>query len=108
MKVGAVFDVQQRLKRDQRTQEWSDMAHACNIAYTAVLGVYRLLLQRSGNWPSPRMCRQQPSRVLPLTGPNGFGMWWATISPTARRLSMLPFWMAPLILSGHKLLDERT
>lgn len=38
VKVGAVYDVQQRLERDERTQEWTEQAHAVNMAYTAVLG----------------------------------------------------------------------
>lgn len=38
MKVGAVYDVQQRLERDVRTQEWTEQAHASHITYTAVLG----------------------------------------------------------------------
>lgn len=38
MKVGAVFDVEQRLERDERTQELTEQAHAAHIAYTAVLG----------------------------------------------------------------------
>lgn len=38
MKVGAVYDVEQRLARDERTAEWTEQAHAVNLAYTAVLG----------------------------------------------------------------------
>jgi len=38
MKVGAVYDVQQRLARDERTQEWTEQAQAAHISYTAVLG----------------------------------------------------------------------
>ena len=38
MKVGTVYDVQQRLQRDERTQEWTEQAQAVHVAYTAVLG----------------------------------------------------------------------
>jgi hypothetical protein len=37
-KVGTVFDVEQRLERDERTGEWVDRAHGVQMAYTAVLG----------------------------------------------------------------------
>jgi hypothetical protein len=37
-KVGTVFDVEQRLERDERTGELVDRAHGVNTAYTAVLG----------------------------------------------------------------------
>jgi len=38
MKVGAVFDVEQRLERDPVTGEWVEQAHGVNVAYAAVLG----------------------------------------------------------------------
>jgi hypothetical protein len=37
-KVGAVFDVEQRLERDPVTGEWVGQAHGVNVAYAAVLG----------------------------------------------------------------------
>jgi hypothetical protein len=37
-KVGTVFDVEQRLERDERTGELVERAHGVNMAYTAVLG----------------------------------------------------------------------
>ena len=37
-KVGTVFDVEQRLERDERTGELVNRAHGVNMAYTAVLG----------------------------------------------------------------------
>jgi hypothetical protein len=37
-KVGTVFDVEQRLERDERTGELVDRAHGVHMAYTAVLG----------------------------------------------------------------------
>lgn len=37
-KVGMVFDVEQRLERDDRTRELVERAHGVNMAYTAVLG----------------------------------------------------------------------
>jgi hypothetical protein len=38
LKVGAVFDVEQRLERNPQTQELDEMAHGVNVNYTAVLG----------------------------------------------------------------------
>jgi len=38
LKVGAVYDVVQRLEYDARTQEYADFPHAQRVAYTAVLG----------------------------------------------------------------------
>jgi hypothetical protein len=38
MKVGAVYDVELRLERDARTEEYTYFAHAQRLAYTAVLG----------------------------------------------------------------------
>ena len=38
IKVGAVYDVVLRLEYDKRTEEYAELAHAQNIAYTAVLG----------------------------------------------------------------------
>ena len=38
MKVGTVFDVEQRLERDPATHEWVEQPHAVGMAYTAVLG----------------------------------------------------------------------
>lgn len=32
MKVGTVYDVEQRLERAERTQEWTEQAHAVNVA----------------------------------------------------------------------------
>lgn len=37
-KVGVIFDVEQRLERDDRTGELVERAHGVNMAYTAVLG----------------------------------------------------------------------
>lgn len=37
-KVGTVFDVEQRLARDERTRELVERAHGVHMAYTAVLG----------------------------------------------------------------------
>jgi hypothetical protein len=37
-KVGVVFDVEQRLERDERTDELVERAHGVKMAYTAVLG----------------------------------------------------------------------
>jgi hypothetical protein len=37
-KVGTVFDVEQRLERDQRTGDLVERAHGVHMAYTAVLG----------------------------------------------------------------------
>jgi hypothetical protein len=37
-KVGVVFDVEQRLERDERTNELVECAHGVKMAYTAVLG----------------------------------------------------------------------
>jgi hypothetical protein len=37
-KVGAVFDVEQRLERDPNTSELVEQAHGVNVAYAAVLG----------------------------------------------------------------------
>jgi hypothetical protein len=37
-KVGVIFDVEQRLERDERTRELVERAHGVNMAYTAVLG----------------------------------------------------------------------
>jgi hypothetical protein len=37
-KVGTVFDVELRLERDKRTEEFVERAHGVNMAYTAVLG----------------------------------------------------------------------
>jgi hypothetical protein len=38
MKVGAIFDVEQRLERDPVTGEFVEQAHGVNVTYTAVLG----------------------------------------------------------------------
>ena len=38
LKVGAVFDVEQRLERNPQTHELDEMAHGVNVHYTAVLG----------------------------------------------------------------------
>lgn len=38
MKVGAVYDVVQRLERDPQTQEWTHLPHALKTSYTAILG----------------------------------------------------------------------
>lgn len=38
MKVGAVYDVETRLERDQQTQELVEQAHGIHVTYTAVLG----------------------------------------------------------------------
>lgn len=38
MKVGAIFDVEQRLERDPITGELVEQAHGVQVAYTAVLG----------------------------------------------------------------------
>jgi len=38
VKVGVVYDVEAHLERDERTDEWTEVAHAQNLAYTAVLG----------------------------------------------------------------------
>jgi hypothetical protein len=37
-KVGVIFDVEQRLERDERSGELVERAHGVNMAYTAVLG----------------------------------------------------------------------
>jgi hypothetical protein len=37
-KVGVIFDVEQRLEREERTHELVERAHGVNMAYTAVLG----------------------------------------------------------------------
>lgn len=38
LKVGTVFDVEQRLERDVQTQQLTQQAHATKVGYTAVLG----------------------------------------------------------------------
>jgi hypothetical protein len=38
IKVGAVFDVEERRQRDPLTHEWGTQARGANVAYTAVLG----------------------------------------------------------------------
>ena len=37
-KIGAIFDVEQRLERDERTNELIERAHGVNVDYTAILG----------------------------------------------------------------------